>query len=290
MISLGRNAGAAAARSENRVLEITIPLQQQTRARRLEIDSGAVRPSLSRVDSGPVSPSSPFLTAEWRWLAMLNYRVEPALRAPRVPAGVELDVFEGMTLMSLVGFRFLGTRVLGVSVPLHRDFDEVNLRFYVRRRMADGWRRGVVFVRELVPRVALAAVARFAYREPYRAVPMRHAIEDEGRRVSYSWRWRRQWCSLALTTAGPGGLPEPGSEASFITEHFWGYSAAGRRTREYQVEHPSWTVRPALVSSTSGDLASVYGHELGAALARSPRSAFLAEGSGVLVRQPTWLS
>jgi uncharacterized protein len=235
-----------------------------------------------------VGTGSPFLTAEWRWLAMLNYPVDPTLLAPRVPAGLELDMFHGLTLVSLVGFRFLKTRVLGVSVPLHRDFDEVNLRFYVRRLAPEGWRRGVVFVRELVPRVALAAVARLVYGEPYRAVPMRHAIEDQGRRVAYSWRWRGQWCALRLETDGPAGVPAPDSEETFISEHFWGYSGGqGRPTREYQVEHPPWSVRPAIAAATFGPLEAVYGPELGAALTGAPRSAFLAEGSPIVVRRAT---
>ena len=138
-----------------------------------------------------------FLTAEWRWLAMANYPVEPALLLPRVPPGLELDLFDGLALVSLVGFRFLRTRLLGVPIPFHRDFDEVNLRFYVRRRMEDGWRRGVVFVRELVPRRALAAVARLAYGEPYSAVRMDHAIDAEGRSIEYRWRWRGRWWARA---------------------------------------------------------------------------------------------
>ena len=237
-----------------------------------------------------MDPRPRFLTAEWRWLAMLNYPVEPALLARRLPAGVELDVFDGVALVSLVGFRFLRTRLLGVPVPFHRDFDEVNLRFYVRRRVDDGWRRGVVFVRELVPRLALATVARLAYGEPYRAVPMRHALEEVGHRAEYAWRWGGTWCSISIETAGPGQLAPVGSEMAFITEHFWGYSGApGRRTREYQVEHPPWQVRPARGAVASGDLGAVYGSELGAALAGPPRSAFLAEGSAVVVRRPTRL-
>ena len=234
-----------------------------------------------------MEPRPRFLTAEWRWLAMLNYPVEPALLARRLPAGVELDLFDGIALVSLVGFRFLRTRVLGLSVPFHRDFDEVNLRFYVRRRVEDGWRRGVVFVRELVPRMALATVARVAYGEPYRAVPMRHAIDGEGRRAEYFWRWRRSWCSIAIETSGPGGLAPAGSEMAFVTEHFWGYSGApGRPTREYQVEHPPWQVRPAVAATAAGDLGAVYGAELGSTLAGPPRSAFLADGSEVVVRRP----
>src|SRR5262249_61320330 len=130
--------------------------------------------------------SRPFLTAEWRMLAMLNYVVDPAMVADLVPRGTELDSFGGQTYISLVGFRFERTRVRGLWIPFHSDFDEVNLRFYVRRTAGGEVRRGVVFVREVVPRRAIAAVANAVYHEHYAALPMRHRIAgpvSEGGRI-----------------------------------------------------------------------------------------------------------
>ena len=148
-----------------------------------------------------------FLSAEWRHLVMLNYEVPPAVLRPLVPAGTALDLWEGRALVSVVGFRFLRTRVLGVPVPFHRDFDEVNLRFYVRHVAPSGEaRRGVTFVRELVPRAAIALVARLAYNEPYRAVPMRsdapNGPTEAPGRVSYGWRTAAGWQAVAATAAG----------------------------------------------------------------------------------------
>jgi uncharacterized protein len=233
-------------------------------------------------------PRPVFLSAEWRWLAILNYRVDPGLLADRIPPGTELDGWRGRSYLSLVGFRFLRTRLLGVPVPLHRDFDEVNLRFYVRRRVGGGWRRGVVFVRELVPRVALAAVARIAYGEPYSAVPMRHAVAPEAGHVSYAWRWDGAWDSLSLDFEGAPAPPPPDSEAAFITEHHWGYSRRrGGGLREYQVEHPTWGVVQALRAKASGNFVALYGSRLGAVFRAEPDSAFLADGSPVVVRRPS---
>ena len=121
----------------------------------------------------------PFLTANWRYLAMLNFAVDPKILQPLVPTETELDFHEEKTFVSVVGFLFLDTRIIGLPIPLHRDFEEVNLRFYVRRKSANEWRRGVVFVRELVPRRAIALVARTFYGEPYLALPMRHALEHK---------------------------------------------------------------------------------------------------------------
>src|SRR5437660_9299030 len=146
----------------------------------------------------------PFLTANWRYLAMLNFVVDPKILVPLVPPGTELDFENGETFLSVVGFLFLDARLLGLPIPLHRDFEEVNLRFYVRKKSADLWRRGVVFVRELVPRRAIALVARAFYGERYLALPMNHDIEhaDLNVKVAYSWRRGRKWESLTMTATG----------------------------------------------------------------------------------------
>jgi uncharacterized protein YqjF (DUF2071 family) len=233
----------------------------------------------------------PFLTASWRYLAMLNYEVPPALLQPLLPLGTELDSWEGATMVSMVGFRFLDTRVLGVPIPGHRDFDEINLRFYVRRRDDRGeWRRGVVFVRELVPRRAIAVVARRCYNEPYTAVPMRHelrmadAVDGQPGRAAYAWRLGGRWHRLEVTTRGRPDFPDEGSEATFITEHYWGYTAQrDGATAEYRVAHPPWRVWAASGARLDRDVSAVYGPGFAECLALEPRSAFLAEGSVVTV-------
>ena len=234
----------------------------------------------------------PFLRAEWRWLVMLNYEVTPALLEGLVPVGTTLDLWRGRALASVVGFRFLRTRVLGVPVPLHRDFDEVNLRFYVRHVSAGGEvRRGVVFVRELVPRAAIALVARLAYNEPYLAVPTRSrapaaATESPGR-VAYEWRTAAGAQHVAATAVGAPALPAPDSEATFVTEHYWGYTRQrDGGTIEYEVTHPSWRVWAAESPSLAVDAAGLYGPAFVPALSAPPRSAFVAEGSPVVVYRP----
>jgi uncharacterized protein YqjF (DUF2071 family) len=227
-----------------------------------------------------------FLTAEWRWLAMLNYEVEPAVLQRRIPDGTELDAWNGRTFVSVVGFRFLETRLLGVAVPFHRDFDEVNLRFYVRRRAADGWRQGVVFVRELVPRTVLATVARLAYGEPYSAVPMRHGVEPEKGHVLYEWRWGGRWCALETRFGGEARLAKEGTLEAFLVEHYWGYTARrGGGSSEYRVEHPPWKMWACTAASLQCDVASLYGPEFVAPLSGSPETAFVADGSAITVRR-----
>jgi uncharacterized protein len=235
-----------------------------------------------------------FLTAEWRYLVMLNYAVDPAVLHALVPRHTVLDLWNGRAIASMVGFRFLRTRVLGAPIPLHINFEEVNLRFYVRYTTPEGdVRRGVVFVRELVPKVAIATVARLAYNEPYWAVAMRSTVPgapvEEPGRVSYEWRARgeSQWQHVSATANGKAALPADASEESFITEHFWGYTRQrDGGTVEYEVSHPRWRVWAACEPSLDADVPRLYGSSFARTLSAAPVSAFIAEGSPVTVYRP----
>lgn len=221
---------------------------------------------------------------------MLNYEIDPNVLAPFVPKGTELDSWHDKTLVSVVGFRFLETRLCGWSVPFHRDFDEVNLRFYVCRHSNAGLRRGVVFVKELVPRRAIAWVARAVYGEKYVAVPMSHEIqlfqtgEFAKLDVSYSWQFLGRPSRLAISVHGEPCEFESGSEEEFITEHYWGFTRGRNgRTLEYQVDHPPWRIWHADVAHLDCDVERLYGKQFVDALRHNPVSAFLAEGSDVKV-------
>jgi len=232
-------------------------------------------------------PGGIFLTAEWRALAMLNYLVDPSLLVQYVPAGTELDSCEGKTFVSLVGFRFLKTRVFGIQFPFHCNFDEVNLRFYVRRTDESGVKRGVVFIHEIVPRRVIAAIARGFYNERYLARPMAHLVDNlNSERIAamYAWKSAGGWNRINLAAVGEPKLPEEGSHEQFITEHYWGY-AQGERGGciEYHVEHPPWRVWQASEASFEGDTEELYGRQLALVLKQAPSSAFLAEGSEVAV-------
>lgn len=238
-------------------------------------------------DSQQASTTGKFLTAEWRYVAMLNYEVDPRLLARFVPAGTEIDLWQGKTFVSLVGFRFLKTKVMGVPIPFHRDFDEVNLRLYVRRREGSEIRRGVVFVREIVPRWAVAAIARAVYNENYVALPMSHRVDlrpDGGASVEYGWQTARGANRLSLSAEGEPKPPAEGSEEQFIAEHYWGYSTQrDGGCVEYRVDHPSWRVWASHDAKVEGDMQELYGRELAQVLTQAPSSAFLAEGSAVTV-------
>jgi uncharacterized protein YqjF (DUF2071 family) len=229
-----------------------------------------------------------FLTARWLNLAFLNFEIAPGVLARYVPAGTELDAWQGRPLVSLVGFQFRDTRVLGLPIPFHRNFDEVNLRFYVRRKLGSHWRRGVVFVRELAPRRAVAWVARVCFGENYLTVPIHHRVDpddvqdDAPRRVEYAWTHQGRDYRLHVATQGDPRFAAAGTQESFTTELAWGYSGGpGRRTIEYHVEHPPWRMWSAQSARFEGDATGLYGEAFAEALSAAPASAFVMDGSVV---------
>ncbi|HUR44540.1 MAG TPA: DUF2071 domain-containing protein [Candidatus Saccharimonadales bacterium] len=228
----------------------------------------------------------PFLTAEWRHLAMFNYPVDPGLLEPHVPPGTTLDTYQGKVYVSIVGFLFLNTRVFGVRVPFHVDFEEINLRFYVRR-FADGdWRRGVVFIKEIVPRQAIAGIARWLYNERYVALPMSHevAVQEAGIKVEYRWQHASKWQVMKASGNGKSITVQPGSLEEFITEHYWGYVLQKNGSAlEYKVDHPRWNIWRAENAALDCDIATVYGAQFAPFLIEPPTSAFIADGSAVTV-------
>jgi len=219
---------------------------------------------------------------------MANYAVEPSLLVPFLPKGTELDLWNNTCYVSLVGFMFLNTRLRGIKIPFHTNFEEVNLRFYVKRMDSTGIKRGVVFIKEFVPKHALTFVANAFYGEHYQTLPMNHvlALESSQLKMNVGYNWKlKEWNSLAVTADSVPTDIVPGSEEEFITEHYWGYTKVGStRTSEYAVEHPRWQVYPVMDYLIDVNFGQLYGSPFDYLNKQRPISVFLAEGSEIIVR------
>ena len=229
------------------------------------------------------------LSAQWRDLVMLSYEIDPLLLVPYVPAGTSLDFHEGRALVTVVGFRVLDTRVAGIPVPLHQDFEQVNFRFYVWRQVGTEIRHGAVFLKEIVPSVSMTLGARLFFGENYVSAPMRHEVtQGEQGWAAYEWHASNRWNRLAATRNGALTTPAAGSIEAFVKERRWGYARQpDGSTVEYHVEHPSWDVWPATAPTLDCDVAGVYGPQFVTTLSRPTLSAFIATGSDAVLRPGT---
>ena len=235
-----------------------------------------------------------FLAATWEHLAMMNYEVDPAILKHHLPPYTEIDLFNGKALVSVVGFLFNNTKVFGIRWPFHTNFEEVNLRYYLKHFDGGKWKRGVGFISEIVPKPIIAVMANTLYNEHYSTAKMNHKIitTEDALSVTYNWKTKQTgWNSLSAVA---GNNPKPitaGSEEEFIFEHYFGYNGLNKTTTiEYGVEHPRWQVYPVKSFQLQCDVAKLYGPEFVPFIENvTPHSVFLAKGSDVVIRKPVYI-
>jgi uncharacterized protein YqjF (DUF2071 family) len=228
-----------------------------------------------------------FLTAEWRKLAMANYAVDPDILKKYLPAKTELDFWNDACYVSLVGFMFLDVKLMGIPIPYHRNFEEVNLRFYVKYKGdKTDWKRGVVFIKEIVPKPAITFVANTLYGEKYQTLPMNHVWESGNGKINIEYSWKlKEWNKFSVTVNNESKEILNGSEEEFITEHYWGYTKLSEsKTSEYQVRHPRWRIYDVKDYHIQVRFGELYGKEFQFLENQKPDSIFLAEGSEVQVK------
>ena len=228
-----------------------------------------------------------FLKAEWRKLVLLNYEVDPAVLQKYIPFGTELDLWDNKCYVSLVAFMFVNTKVKGVKIPFHINFEEANLRFYVKHKTASGEvKRGVVFIKEIVPKPIITMVANTIYKEHYQTLAMNHNWEEKESllNVEYCWYVDNVENSILVETNNQQISILSNSEEGFITEHYWGYTKINaNKTVEYEVKHPSWQVYKVEKALISVDFKLTYGNEFEFLNHQQPLSVMLAEGSEISV-------
>ncbi|WP_431295288.1 YqjF family protein [Pedobacter sp. P26] len=226
-----------------------------------------------------------FLTAEWRKLALAQYAVDQSILQKYLPPHTELDTWQGKYYVSLVGFMFINVKLRGFNIPFHTNFEEVNLRFYVRYKDDKEWKRGVVFVKEIVPLPAITLVANTIYKENYQTLPMKHVwiTQENQLEVEYLWK-NKTWNNFQVIANAQAEEITPGSKEEFITEHYWGYTNIGHnKTSEYGVEHPRWQTYPLKSYKINVDFGINYGNDFAFLNHARPDSVFLAEGSEIRV-------
>lgn len=226
-----------------------------------------------------------FLTAQWSNLAMANYTVDPEILEKYIPNGTELDIWNGKCYVSLVGFMFENVKLLGIPIPFHRNFEEVNLRFYVKRFENNEWKRGVVFIKEIVPKPALTWVANTVYKEHYQTLPMKHSVIKNEITTDFVYQWKtgRKWNTILVEAENIETEINLNTEAEFITEHYFGYTKTKNKTFEYEVKHPRWRQYKVTNFQIDVDFGLVYGDAFSFLNAKKPISVFLAKGSDISV-------
>ena len=224
---------------------------------------------------------------------MANYVVPKETLLPYVPNKTELDFYKDETYVSLVGFMFLNTRIKGFSIPHHTNFEEVNLRFYVKHNDGGNWKRGTVFIKEIVPKPAISFVANKLYNEKYTTMKMKHFHVEKNNFIEtcYEWEYKNKWNKLKAVCHKKSLPMRINSQEEFIAEHYWGYSKYNdNKTYEYEVWHPRWEIFQVSDYIIDCDFKEIYGNEFSFLKETKPSSVFMAKGSEIRIHNKTTLS
>ncbi len=227
-----------------------------------------------------------FLTAKWQNLIMANYEIDPSYLMPYLPKGVELDYYQGKTYVSLVGFLFKDTSIFKIPIPFLGTFEEVNLRFYVIRKVGNEIRRGVVFINETVPNKTVAWVANKLYKEHYTSIPTKHSwkINNHHKEIVYQWKVKNNWNSLSVNASVAEEKMQTGTIEKFIFEHYFGYTKVNKNESiEYKINHPSWKINAITEYNINCNFNTFYGNDFEILNSTKPHSVMLAEGSDISV-------
>jgi hypothetical protein len=233
-----------------------------------------------------------FLSARWEYLAMFNYEVDDAILKPHLPPYTEIDFYNGKAIVSVVGFLFNNTKVMGIQWPGFINFEEVNLRYYIKYFDGNKWRRGVGFISEIVPQYLVAATANIFYNEHYSTAKMNHTIREVNEQIEVEYSWKKksqQWNSMWIKAGTVLQDIAPGSAEEFIFEHYYGYNKLNSKTAiEYSLHHPRWQVYPVKDYNLNCDVEKNYGVDFVPFIENvKPASVFLAKGSDVNVKTPS---
>jgi hypothetical protein len=227
-----------------------------------------------------------FLSARWENLIMANYSVHPDVLNPYLPKGVELDLYNHKVYVSLVGFMFKQTSLFKIPIPFLGTFEEINLRFYVKRIEGISEKRGVVFINETVPYKSVAWLANKLYKEHYISIPTKNStdIGKSGKKIRYEWKINKAWNHLAVHAAPENEKMLEGSIEEFIFEHYYGYTKINDLvSQEYKVNHPRWLVNKVTDYSIDCDFTAMYGSDFSFLNNQQADSVIFAEGSPISV-------
>ena len=236
------------------------------------------------------------MTANYSELVTVNFQIDPKILEPRVPRGLELDFFNDETYVSLVAMMLRDVRVWGIPIHVATGFEQVNLRFYVRRRIGNEFRRGTCFIKDYVSSSAAAWILGSLFKADFHRLKMKHdnsgfdGLPESVPHVDYGWKAGDGWNRLRVKALSPMRETERETKHGFVLDHDYQYSQRKGKTLEYPSDRPDWTIWSASQASFQCDVKRLFGVEFAKPLGRRPSSIFVAKGSDVTIFRPTTIN
>ena len=195
-------------------------------------------------------PAMPWImTQTWLDVLFAHWAVEPGLLRARVPAELELDLFDGQAWLGIVPFRMSNVAPRAIpALPKMSAFPELNVRTYVRV----GDKPGVFFFSLDATNVVAVGIAKSVFSLPYYAASMQVAADNGSIRYCSQRTAPGAPAAELVGSYHPAGdvfQASPGSLAYFLTERYCLYTVDDdRQTFRLEIHHPPWPLQKAEAS------------------------------------------
>ena len=209
-------------------------------------------------------PDSPWvMTQTWHDLLFAHWPVDAAALRDLVPAGFEIDLYNGQAWVGIVPFHMTNVAPRGVpALPWVSAFAELNVRTYVR---VNG-RPGVYFFSLDAANPVAVGVARTLVHLPYFTADM--SVEQKEGWIYYASERKAHKGAPAAFTARyrPTGLPiapEEGTLEYFLTERYCLFTVdEAFHAYTVDIHHPRWPLQTAEAEITVNTMADAAGIRL----------------------------
>ena len=198
----------------------------------------------------------PVMKQQWRDLAYIHWEYEPEEVQALLPAGIEVDTFDGKAWVGLIPFSMRNISFpLIPPVPYFGSFPEVNVRTYVKRNGVPGVWFFSLDVNRLIP----AFFARATYFIPYCWGKASHKKTEAKLLTSVARRWPSKSSSHIELSIGER-IESPSELAHFLSAR-WGLFSQGfgGRLRYAPVDHEQWELYSASIDMLDDKLVTAAG-------------------------------
>ena len=232
--------------------------------------------------------------AEWREIVVINFEIDPKLLRNFIPPKTELDFFNETSFVTLMARACKNVKPYGWPIVFAKSIDQILLRFYVKRKVGDTWRRGVCLIRDYLPKRKASFFLNWMFKHSFTQVPIKRTssnfesgLPTQLPTVEYQWTTGDYVNHIKVNARSQMRQQEQETKESFVLDHHYGYTVKEGKTYEYYVEYSPWAMWDAQSGSFDCDTENVFGRPFVRALKQRPASVFLARGSDVIIYRPT---
>jgi uncharacterized protein YqjF (DUF2071 family) len=222
--------------------------------KRILSDMNTSLPDVDRLAIRHRPEGQPIMHQKWGKLLFMHWRIDERLLRPLIPAGLEIDTFDGSAWIAVTPFTMWDIRAFPPFVPAVPGFSslhELNVRTYVYLDRVPG----VWFLSLDCNSAAAVFAARALFFLPYYHAEIK--IKENVKKIDYALtRTEDPPATLQASRRISKTLPysQPGSLEFFLTERYCLYSEHKGELHRARIYHQPWPLQKATLTSLASTM------------------------------------